>query len=109
LVSPQRSYNFRVTLRFLSVQYGDAKVLTPAVKQYVEKCVDLCQPERVHICDGSEGESQLLQGLMLKQGTIVPLPKYENCWLARTNPADVARVEGKTFAIQGSELAKPRY
>jgi len=51
----------------------------------------------VHICDGSEGESQLLQGLMLKQGTIVPLPKYENCWLARTNPADVARVEGKTF------------
>nr|XP_016941208.1 phosphoenolpyruvate carboxykinase [GTP] [Drosophila suzukii] len=97
LVSPQRSYNFRLTIRFLSVQYGDAKVLTPGVKQYVEKCVDLCQPERVHICDGTEGESQLLQGLMLKQGTIVPLPKYKNCWLARTNTADVARVEGKTF------------
>ncbi|XP_017116770.1 phosphoenolpyruvate carboxykinase [GTP] [Drosophila elegans] len=97
LVSPPRSYNFRLTCRFLSVQYGDAKVLTPAVKQYVEKCVDLCQPERVHICDGTEGESKLLQGLMVKQGTIVPLPKYDNCWLARTNPTDVARVEGKTF------------
>lgn len=30
-------------------------------------------------------------------GTIVPLPKYDNCWLARTNPKDVARVEGRTF------------
>lgn len=34
---------------------------------------------------------------MLDQGTIIPLPKYENCWLARTNPKDVARVESKTF------------
>lgn len=36
-------------------------------------------------------------GLLLKQGTLTPLTKYENCWLARTNPADVARVESKTF------------
>ncbi|KAH8401190.1 hypothetical protein KR009_003561, partial [Drosophila setifemur] len=97
LVSAPRRYNFRVVCRSLSVQYGDAKILTPAVKQFVDKCANLCQPERVHICDGTVGESKLLQGLMLKQGTIIPLPKYENCWLARTNPADVARVESKTF------------
>ncbi|XP_020815273.1 phosphoenolpyruvate carboxykinase [GTP] [Drosophila serrata] len=104
LVSPAaRSFNFRLTCRFLSVHYGDAKVLTPAVKQYVEKCVDLCKPERVHICDGTPGESKLLQGLMLKQGTILPLPKYDNCWLARTNPADVARVESKTFISTASK------
>ncbi|KAH8418701.1 hypothetical protein KR222_011702, partial [Zaprionus bogoriensis] len=97
LICPPKSYNFRLICRSLSVQYGDAKTLTPAVKDYVEKCVDLCQPERIHICDGSPAESKLLQGLMLKQGTILPLSKYENCWLARTNPADVARVESKTF------------
>lgn len=34
---------------------------------------------------------------MEKMGTISPLTKYENCWLARTNPADVARVEKFTF------------
>ncbi|XP_034107480.1 phosphoenolpyruvate carboxykinase [GTP] [Drosophila albomicans] len=97
LIASPKSYNFRLVCRALSVQYGDAKTLTPAVRDYVDKCVNLCQPERVHICDGSEAESKLLQSLMLKQGTIVPLPKYENCWLARTNPADVARVESKTF------------
>ncbi|EDW60538.1 phosphoenolpyruvate carboxykinase [GTP] isoform X1 [Drosophila virilis] len=97
LAGPPKCYNFRLVCRALSVQYGDAKTLTPAVRDYVDKCVNLCQPERVHICDGSPAESKLLQGLMLKQGTILPLLKYENCWLARTNPADVARVESKTF------------
>ncbi|XP_030387633.1 phosphoenolpyruvate carboxykinase [GTP]-like [Scaptodrosophila lebanonensis] len=96
-VAPRSYNNFRLVCRALSVQYGDAKSLTPVVKEYVEKCVELCRPERIHICDGSVEESKLLQALMLKQGTIVPLPKYKNCWLARTNPADVARVESKTF------------
>ncbi|XP_043867098.1 phosphoenolpyruvate carboxykinase [GTP] isoform X2 [Drosophila mojavensis] len=97
LASPPKCYNFRLVCRSLSVQYGDVKTLTPAVREYVDKCVNLCQPDRVHICDGTAAESKLLQGLMLKQGTILPLPKYTNCWLARTNPADVARVESKTF------------
>lgn len=63
----------------------------------MDESVALCQPEKIHICDGSEGEYSMLLKLMQKQGTIVSLPKYENCWLARTNPADVARVESKTF------------
>lgn len=57
----------------------------------------MCQPDKVHICDGSQRENEILLTLLQKQGTITPLPKYDNCWLARTNPADVARVESKTF------------
>ena len=39
--------------------------------------------------------SQVLAHLV-KKGVLIPLPKYENCFLARTDPRDVARVESKT-------------
>lgn len=84
-------------LRGISVVHGNLKDLSPKVRSYVETNVDLCRPEKIYICDGSENENNQLVKLMQQQGTIVPLPKYENCWLARTNPADTARVESKTF------------
>lgn len=76
---------------------GDVAALSPKVRAYVDESVALCQPQNIHICDGSPREYQMLLRLMQEQGTIVPLPKYDNCWLARTNPADVARVESRTF------------
>ncbi|XP_049817277.1 phosphoenolpyruvate carboxykinase [GTP]-like isoform X2 [Aethina tumida] len=84
-------------LRGISVVNGDIKDLSPKVRAYVEENIDLCQPEQVHICDGTEHENSHLLDLMQKKGTIIPLPKYQNCWLAKTNPADTARVESKTF------------
>uniref|UniRef100_T2KG11 Phosphoenolpyruvate carboxykinase [GTP] n=1 Tax=Blattella germanica TaxID=6973 RepID=T2KG11_BLAGE len=84
-------------LRGVNVSHGNLHSLTPKVRAYVEENVSLCEPDSIHICDGSEAENTYLLRLMLQQGTIQPLPKYENCWLARTNPADVARVESKTF------------
>ncbi|CAG9764772.1 unnamed protein product [Ceutorhynchus assimilis] len=84
-------------LRGVAVVNGTVKDLSPKVKSYVEENVDLCQPEKIHICDGSETENHHLIEFMQSQGTIVNLPKYENCWLAKTNPADTARVESKTF------------
>ncbi|KAF7279704.1 phosphoenolpyruvate carboxykinase [GTP]-like isoform X1 [Rhynchophorus ferrugineus] len=84
-------------LRGISVVSGNVKELSPKIKSFVEQNIDLCHPDSIHICDGSENENQRLIHLMQQQGTIVPLPKYQNCWLARTNPADTARVESKTF------------
>ncbi|CAG9864073.1 unnamed protein product [Phyllotreta striolata] len=83
--------------RCLTVAHGDLNQLPDKVKAYVQENIKLCNPDKVHICDGTESENRQLIDQMLQQGTIVPLPKYENCWLARTNPADTARVESKTF------------
>jgi phosphoenolpyruvate carboxykinase (GTP) len=48
------------------------------VRAYVEENASLCEPKSVHICDGSEDENSLLLRLMLQEGTIQPLPKYDN-------------------------------
>lgn len=84
-------------IRGFPVTKGELGVLSPKVRAFIEESVLLCQPETIHICDGSNREYMVLLRLLQNQGTIIPLPKYENCWLARTNPADVARVESKTF------------
>lgn len=84
-------------VRCLSVVHGDLSRLNERVRNYIEDKARLCQPDNLHICDGSESENDYLLNLMLKHGMITPLPKYENCWLARTDPADVARVESLTF------------
>ncbi|XP_011495751.1 PREDICTED: phosphoenolpyruvate carboxykinase [GTP]-like [Ceratosolen solmsi marchali] len=71
--------------------------LAPKVRAYIEEAVRLCRPDDVYVCDGSDLENARLLKLLENRGTIQALPKYENCWLARTNPADVARVESRTF------------
>lgn len=83
-------------VRFLSVTNGDLSALPPNVRKFVEDNAALCQPEGVHICDGTESENSHLLSVLQRDGMIKPLPKYENCWLASTDPADVARVESKT-------------
>ncbi|XP_035452251.2 phosphoenolpyruvate carboxykinase [GTP] isoform X1 [Spodoptera frugiperda] len=77
--------------------------LTPKVRAFVERSAALCQPEHVHVCDGSEAEAAALLHIMQQQGTLKRLPKYDNCWLARTDPADVARVESRTFICSEKE------
>uniref|UniRef100_A0A1Q3FSE7 Phosphoenolpyruvate carboxykinase [GTP] n=1 Tax=Culex tarsalis TaxID=7177 RepID=A0A1Q3FSE7_CULTA len=84
-------------IRGVPVVNGEAGQLSAKIRAFVEDSVVLCQPDRVHIVDGGDKESTALLATLQAQGTIQPLPKYENCWLARTNPADVARVESKTF------------
>ncbi|XP_022092114.1 phosphoenolpyruvate carboxykinase, cytosolic [GTP]-like isoform X2 [Acanthaster planci] len=75
---------------------GKLDDLQPHVREYVLEKAEICQPDNVYICDGSQEENKALLTQMEKEGIVKRLAKYENCWLARTDPKDVARVESKT-------------
>jgi phosphoenolpyruvate carboxykinase (GTP) len=66
---------------------------------WVKEMAELCQPEHIHWCDGSDAENQALCDLMVKSGTLIKLnaQKRPGCYLARSHPSDVARVEDRTF------------
>lgn len=57
---------------------GDLKHLAPGVRDFIESNAQLCQPEFIHICDGSEAENKKILELMAEQGMIKKLEKYEN-------------------------------
>jgi phosphoenolpyruvate carboxykinase (GTP) len=66
---------------------------------WIDEMTQLCAPDRVHWCDGSQAEYQSLCDLMVKQGTFIKLDpkKHPGSFLARSHPSDVARVEDRTF------------
>eukprot|EP00095_Tigriopus_kingsejongensis_P012021 maker-scaffold1195_size56104-snap-gene-0.16 protein:Tk12021 transcript:maker-scaffold1195_size56104-snap-gene-0.16-mRNA-1 annotation:"phosphoenolpyruvate carboxykinase" len=79
------------------ISYGSWETLPTQIQPWVKAQVEMCQPDSLHIMDGSLTEDARLKEQLVKTGVIIPLAKYENCFLTRTDPKDVARVESKTF------------
>ena len=71
----------------------------PHLIKWVRKMVALCKPDRVHWIDGSQEEYDALCGQLVAAGTFTRLDekRWPGCFLARSDPSDVARVEDRTF------------
>ena len=70
-----------------------------ALRAWVQSVAELTQPARIHWCDGSTAEYEQLVDGMLDTGELVRLnpQTHPNCYLHRSSPSDVARVEHLTF------------
>ena len=74
-----------------------------SAKDFITGIKELCAPDSVHICDGSEGEFQALAKLLEEKGTWQPLKKRPGSFYARSDPSDVARVEASTYICSAKE------
>jgi phosphoenolpyruvate carboxykinase (GTP) len=83
----------------LDVETADRENRNNRLSQWVEEAAQLCKPDRIYWCDGSDDEYQRMLQLMVLSGVAIPLnpEKRPNSILVRSNPADVARVEDRTF------------
>jgi len=65
------------------------------------------EPSAVHWCDGSEAENAGLLKLMARTGDLLALNRstHPDCWLHRSDPSDVARVEHLTFVCTSDPAA----
>lgn len=72
---------------------------------WVEQIAALTKPDRVHWCDGAEGEKQAIIADLLAKGTLKELDqtKRPGCYYAASDPRDVARVESRTFICSDDE------
>ena len=83
----------------------DAPTGHQALKAWVAEIAQLTQPDRVEWCDGSDAEWERLISLLVEQGTFTRLneAKRPNSFYAKSDPSDVARVEGRTYICSENE------
>lgn len=82
-----------------------AMVNNSALQTWVEEVAQLTTPDKIHWCDGSEQENNVLIQEMLASGTLTELnqEKWPNCYHHRSDSGDVARVEHLTFICSENE------
>jgi len=86
-------------------QAPPARTTNRKLLAWVEDVAQLSQPDSIHWCDGSAEEYEHLCRQLVEAGTFERLAdaKRPSSYLARSDPADVARVEDRTFICSERE------
>jgi phosphoenolpyruvate carboxykinase (GTP) len=73
--------------------------LNREIADWVDEVARLTEPDRIFWCDGSDAEFQALERELVARQELLPLNQssYPGCYLHRSDPSDVARVEHLTF------------
>jgi len=76
------------------------------LKAWVDEWAEVFQPDAIHWCDGSAEEYDALAQTLVDGGTFEKLndAKRPNSYLSLSDPADVARVEDRTFICCENEV-----
>src|SRR3989338_711110 len=80
------------------------------LNQWIQEVAELCQPDKVLLCDGSQAEKERLTREAVSTGEVVELnpAKWPGCLYHRTAENDVARTEHLTFiCTQNKDDAGP--
>ncbi len=85
---------------------SNAPTAHPEVLAWVNDMIEICGPNAVRFCDGSEAEEKELIEMMIKAGTLRQLnpEKRPDSYLAWSDPKDVARVEDRTFVCTDEQI-----
>jgi len=72
---------------------------------WIKEIQELCQPESVYLCDGSQEEYDRFCQQLVEDGTFIKLNEElrPGSFLCRSDPRDVARVEDRTFICSEKE------
>ena len=75
------------------------------LKAWVDHVAELTQPAEVYWCNGSKAEYRALTDKLLSDGGFIELNQetHPGCYLHRSDPSDVARVEHLTFVCTSNE------
>lgn len=78
---------------------GEKNTNNEQILRFVEETAALCTPDQIFWCDGSAEERALLTREAVQSGVLIELNQHKRpgCYLHRSNPNDVARVESQTF------------
>ena len=93
------------TTSFADRALADAPTDYAQLREWVAQIAELTQPDSVQWVDGSEEERDRLADELVAAGTLTRLAedKFPNSFAAFSDPADVARVEDRTFICSEKE------